>query len=384
MNRILLSATFGSWFALSAIAVSPPPPMQVDEVSQAAIQNAFQILRSEYIRSGDLTFDELNRAAFQGLLQRLDLGAQLVTKNADAQPAIKPGLLAEKLTPEIGYLRPLALVESELPRFESQLKEWRDAKVPHLILDLRSTAAPGDFATAGAILDFFLPRGQLLFRLKQVGREDAELFLANRDPIWNGEIVVLADGETNNLGETIAAVLRQAKRAVVVGSPTRGATVRYQSVPIDADHLLQFAHAEMLLPDGTSLFKIGLQPDFRVDLKPADKRKVFDVVDDKQSVVANVFDRARLRYNEAALVARKNPELDAYIKRSAGQPMADDRAEVRDTVLQRAVDMLTARDHFEGTKIEWQNSNSAKNRNGGNGDDEGQPLIRKAAPAEKP
>lgn len=383
MNRNLLSAALGCGFAFPALAVSPTPSVQVDEVSQAAIQNAFQILRSEYIRSGDLTFDELNRAAFQGLLQRLDLGAQLVTRNTNAPPAVKPGLLAEKLTPEVGYLRPLALVESELPRFDSKLSEWRDAKVPHLILDLRSPAAPGDFATAAAILDFFLPPGQLLFRLKQVGREDAELFLANRDPIWKGEIVVLADGETNNLGETIAAALRQAKRAVVVGSPTRGATVRYQTVPIDADHLLQFAHAEMLLPDGTSLFKKGLQPDFAVDLKPADKRKVFDVVDDKQSVALKVFDRARLRYNEAALVARKNPELDAYIKRSAGQPMADDRAEVRDTVLQRAVDMLTARDHFGGMKIEWQSSRTNK-RNGGNDNGEDEPLIRKAAPAEKP
>jgi hypothetical protein len=66
-----------------------------------------------------------------------------------------------------------------------------------------------------------------------------------------------------------------------------------------------------------------------------------------------VFDQARHRYNEAALVARKHPELDAYIRRSAGKAINGDDMPARDTVLQRAVDMIQSSGFLEGNKIDW-------------------------------
>ena len=49
-----------------------------------------------------------------------------------------------------------------------------------------------------------------------------------------------------------------------------------------------------------------------------------------------VFDTERPRMNEAALVANTNPEISAA-------PEADEATEpLRDTVLQRAVDLVTA------------------------------------------
>jgi len=338
-------------------------------LSQSAIQSAFQILRSEYIRSSELTFEELNRAALQGLLQRLELGAELVSKLESQRPAATSGVLAERLTPEIAYMRPLTYAEGEPTVLESRLREFAAAKLPHLILDLRSAAPPGDFAVAAAILESFIPRGELLFKLKQVGRDDAQLFISSRDPVWTGPLVVLVDAETNNLGETIAAVLHARRRALLVGAATCGATVRYETLPVDNAWLLRFARAEMLLPDDSSLFKTGLKPDFAIPLPPAVKRQIFDTVDAQHPVLETLFDTARPRYNEAALVARKHPELDDYIRRSAGQSSAD-TSKPRDTVLQRAVDLLCARSHFDAMKLDW----DSKPRTA-------PPTIRKAQPA---
>jgi hypothetical protein len=361
--------------AVSAAAVEPPPK-KLDGVSQAAIQSAFQILRSEYIRSGDLTFDELNRAALQGLLQRLDLGAELVTREEALKPARLNGVLAEMLTPQIAYLRPISWAENEVGILEKKLTGFREAKVPYLILDLRSPAAPGEFPIAAALLDLFIARGEVLFRLKQVGRDDAQLFIANRDPIWTSSLLVLVDAETNNLGETVAAVLRQTKRAVVIGSKTRGATVRYETQPLDGYWMLRFARAEVLLPDGSSLFRKGLAPDFEVALPALDKRKIFDNSETVHAVKNTIFETARPRYNEAALVARKNPELDLYIRRSTAKPDdASDSLMPKDTVLQRAVDMLTAKQHFQSATMQWPQRPSTA---------PGKTTIRKATPATDP
>jgi C-terminal processing protease CtpA/Prc len=338
---------------LAAAAHAQTAPEKLGDISQAAIQSAFQILRGEYIRSGELTFDELNRAALQGLLQRLDLGAELLTKLDAKRPVMESGVLSEMITPEIAYLRPLAFAESETALLETKLREHRDAKVPHVILDLRSAAPPGEFAVASAMLECFVPQGELLFKLKQVGRDDSQLFISHRDPVWTAPLLVLVDQETCNLGETIAAVLRQRKQALLIGSDTRGGTVRYETLPVDDIWLLRFARAEMLLADDTSLFKQGLKPDFPIRISTLKKRALFDANGKRPAVKDTLFDTARARYNEAALVARKNPELDEYIRRSAGQNGTDAVAPLRDEVLQRAVDMLLTHAHLDAMKLDW-------------------------------
>lgn len=344
-------------------------PEKVEGISQAAIQNAFQILRSEYIRSGELNFDELNRAALQGLLQRLDLGAGLIRK-ADAQrPIVATGVLAEKLTADIAFLRPQSFAEVEVGQLQTKLREFADAKVPHLILDLRSAAAPGAFEIASAMLECFVPEGEVIFKLKQVGRDDAQLFISHAAPLWKLPLLVLVDQDTNNLGETIAAVLRQRKQAVVLGSRTRGATVRYETQPLDDVWLMRYARAEMLLSDDLSLFGKGLPPDFPITL-PAESKRLLFAQENRPPLLQTIFDQSRPRYNEAALVARKNPELEEYIRRSAGQPGADAQRPVHDTVLQRAVDILLTRTHFDAESLRWDSKTH-----------EAPPTIRKATRA---
>jgi len=340
--------------------------MMIEGVSQAAIQNAFQILRSDYIRSSELNFDELNRAALQGLLQRLYLGASLIRKEDAMRPITATGVIAEKITPEIGYLRPQSFAETEIGELQAKLREFREASLPHLILDLRSAAAPGAFDIAAEMLESFIPESEVIFKLKQVGRDDTQLFISHRSPIWSGPLLVLVDQETNNLGETMAAVLRQRKQAVILGTRTRGGTVRYETQPLDDTWLLRFARAEMLLKDDTSLFQRGLPVDFAIDL-PLDSKRLLFPTRNPPLLKLTIFDQSRPRYNEAALVARKNPELEEYIRRSAGKPATAEQQPVHDTVLQRAVDILLTRTHLGGADLPWEK----KSR-------EPAPTIRKA------
>ena len=173
--------------------------------------------------------------------------------------------------------------------------------------------------------------------------------VSRREPIWTGSLIVLVDNETNNLGETIAAVMHSQKRALLLGSPTRGATVRYETVPIEAGWQLRFARAEMLLPDDSSVFRKGLKPDLSVPFNSTVKHTVFKIAALKPSV----FEQARARFNEAALVASRNPELDDYIRRSSGEVMSYDQPAPHDTVLQRAVDLFIANDHFAASVLDW-------------------------------
>lgn len=377
---LLLLALIVENVAVAAGGVVPvAKPAELPEteapLSQAAVQSAFQILRQEYIRRDELTFDELNRAALQGLLDRLKSGANLIPLEISGTKKVDETIIAEKLTPQIGLLRPHALTLGTAPLIEKHLADFAGQGIRHLVLDLRFPGAPGDFDVAAAVLDLFIPEGQVLFKLKQMGQASADLRLSTRPAAWTGSIVILVDADTTNVGETITAVLHHRKQALVVGTLTQGATVRYETLPIDAHWALRFARAEMLLDDDTSLFTRGITPDLRVEMSAADKRLM--LAQTTPSVVdATVKEKARPRYNEAALVAGKNPELESYIRRSKGEDIENDQLPVRDTVLQRALDMIRGRDHFQEAKLDWKGDPAAAKSAAGSADT----VIPKAVP----
>ena len=352
--------------APSVFAASAP---ESKDISQAGIQTAFRILQKEYIRSGDLTFDELNRAALAGLLERLDFGAELIPRKLESVPEAQQGVRSELIPPQIAYLRPQAFTERETKEVEQQLAKFIAVKAAHLILDLRTPAPPGDFDDAAELLSLFLPKGEVLFKMKQMDQSASETETNRREPLWSGSLLILVDDETNNLGETIAAVLRRRKQALLIGAPTRGGAVRYETVPVDAEWSLRFARAEVLLANDSSVFKKGLQPDFAVDLPTSIKRQVFEAGTNK-TVKSTITDQPRARFNEAALVANTNPELDAYIRRSAGESLPEDAPKPSDSVQQRAVDLINTRAHFQSAKIDWKRKAPASN----------EPPVRKAIP----
>ena len=335
--------------AVSAALCAAEKPL-LDGLPQNAVQSAFQILRRDYIRRSDLSFEELNRAALQGLLERLDFGAELVTDAGKQEPP-KAAVHAEFLAPGIAYLRPEHFAEGEGTLFAKSLAGLVEKKAAHLILDLRA-GGTGEFEEAAQVLECFLPEGGLMFKMKQLNSDEAELFISKRAPLWQGRVVVLIDGETGHAAEVVAACLHAQGRALLLGAETRGATVRYTSVKLDDRVSLRYASAEMLLPDGTSRFKQPLEPHFPVTAGPEEKRTAF-AGSRGASLMPFVQDRARARFNERALVAGDNPELDDYVRRSKGQRLPGDEGQVRDVVTQRALDHLRATVFRAGEKLDW-------------------------------
>ena len=205
----------------------------IDQLSQSAIQSAFQVLRSEYIHQDDLTFETLNRAALDGLLKELGTGAEIVAReDADAENP-EGHLESQLLTQDIGWLRPSNTDAAVVDLLKKQLRDWQRQEVDAVILDLRTTGPPGEFDVVARVLDLFFPRGELLFRLRQFGGAEEDVELTDEAAIWTGTLLVLVNDETTTVGEGIAAVLQQKQRALLIGETTRGALVRYEYTGID-------------------------------------------------------------------------------------------------------------------------------------------------------
>src|SRR5476651_1144394 len=102
--------------SITLILLAPPVIAEekplIDQLPQNTLQSAFQILRRDYIRRDELTFEELNRAALQGVLERLNFSAALVPLGKESLPP-KPHVHSEFLAPDIAYLRPETFAEGE-------------------------------------------------------------------------------------------------------------------------------------------------------------------------------------------------------------------------------------------------------------------------------
>lgn len=365
---------------LGGIQAAEDAPL-LDRLPQSGVQSAFQILRRDYIRREDLTFEELNRAALQGLLERLDFGASLLPVRRHEVP-LEAYVHAEFLAADVAYLRPETFAAGEGALFEKALAGLMEKKAVHLILDLRSPSSEGSFDESALVLECLLPQGELMFKMKQMGHNDAEFFVSQRAPLWTGDVVILLDNETCPAAEVVAACLHRAGRALLVGENTKGATVRYSEMKLDDATMLRYATAEALLPDGASYFKKGLSPHFPVRAQGEDKHKVFRSSRGK-SMKPFVNDQVRPRFNEAALVAGGNPELDAYVAKSKGGRLPGDDGQLRDVVVQRALDTIRAKAVLGGATITWGPERSAA----ASGDepvagDPGTEVIPRAVPAQ--
>lgn len=321
----------------------------IDTLDQASLQEAFRLLTKDYINHQQLDPLEVNRAALQGMLNRLEFGAMLLTEKWRSEQNSPFEFHHARIHPEIGYVRFGRFDQAGVDSFDAALEEFsvKDS-VKTLIVDLRSPQAQADFAIASSILSRFRPPNELLFKIRRPGNDRPTLFVSQAQSAnWSRDIILLVDGDTGNVGEIIAAVLQRETECLIIGEKTPGLTVEYRDVPIGEDRILRYAIAEVVLEDGSSIFQKGIEPDILTPTSFEAKSEIFTRTQDGEALNDFLFQRQRPRMNEAALVAGTDPEIDYYLLRSANKPTPWDEPPVQDRSLQQAVDLLVATSFLE-------------------------------------
>lgn len=309
-------------------------------MSPADLQQAVQLLKSNYINPDALNETELNRAMLSGLLNRLSGGAALLVESASDHSDATNQFHGELLDGHVGYLRPGALTSANLQAVDASLQSFAGKKMDAVVLDLRASPATNDFAMGAEFAKRFCPKGKLLFTLRKTQPQQERNFTSDRDPAFQGVTIVLIDGDTAGPSEAIAGALRLYDKALLIGQQTAGRAVEFSDLPLNGGKILRVAVAEAVLPENRPLFPGGLKPDVAVEMSPAEKRSVF--TQSLQGGIAPfVLERERPHLNEAALLAGRNPEIEA-LESAQRRGRAAEKAQPRDVVLQRAMDVVTS------------------------------------------
>ena len=326
-------------------AVSPAPTATptaaaiIDSMGPADLQQVVQLLKNNYINPAALNETELNRAMLSGVLTRLGRGVMLLPGPAGHVSERTDPFYGEVFEGHIGYLRCGALTPVNLQALDAALQKYAGKKIDAVVIDLRASGATNDFATAAEFAKRFCGKGKALFSLRRAAGKQERSFVSEVDPAYQGLVIVLCDEETAGPAEALAGVLRLHNKALIIGQTTAGRAVEYSDLPLNGGKILRVAVDEAVLPEGRPLFPGGVKPDLPVELPEADKRQIFQ--ESPQVGMARfVFESERPHLNEAALIAGRNPEIDAL--EVSQRRKNSDKTPPRDVVLQRAIDIVTS------------------------------------------
>ena len=358
--------SFISFFlAISALAQTPAPTVMppgragasspssspttedlVNSLGPADLQAVITLLKTNFTNPDAITDTELNRATVEGLIMRLPRGVMLLPAK-EAAPAEAPTVFySEIIGGHIGYARIGSLNAANLQALDKSLSNFTTKNVNAIVVDLRASQATTDLALAAEFAKRFCPKGKTLFTLRKPAARQDRLFSSDRDPAFRGLVMVLTDGDTVGAAEAIAAALRFYNKALIIGQTTAGRAAEYSDLLLPSGKVLRVAAAEMVSPDGRSLFPEGMKPDLPVEMPMADKRQIFQLSGEK-GMGPFVYEGGRPHMNEAALLAGTNPEVEAAEAAQQRRGRSPERPPTHDPVLQRALDVVTSLEVYQ-------------------------------------
>lgn len=306
----------------------------------AGFQEVFSLIRSNLVGVSEA---DLDRAAMLGLLQQLQGRVVLLTNGAATGGAKVPESLLGRtnvLEDAFGYVRVDRVEQGLAGQLVAAHEKLNAAKrLKGLIVDLRF-AGGLDYPAAVAAAEKFLAGDKPVLQI-----EGKVLRSTATNVVIPGPVVVLVNRETTAAAETLAAVLRKANAAMIIGGATPGQAGVFMEYPLKNGQRLRLTSGMVRLGDGTALTGAGLKPDVTVEVRSEDERAYLaDPFTDLAPVVmpkAGTTAAARRRMNEAELVRRQrdgqNTEEDEFVGAGGGDK---GRQIMRDPALARALDIL--------------------------------------------
>ncbi len=179
--------------------------------------------------------------------------------------------------------------ENSANLFREALVEFSKAKTDKLILDLRGN--PGGYLDSAVdMASWFVDEGKAVVREDRETVQGKEKVYRSHGPkVFNDNLkmVILVDGGSASASEILAGALHEYGVAKLVGEKTFGKGSVQELVKITDETSLKVTVANWLTPNGKSISKEGLTPDYIVTLKLSDLEKDIDPQMDKAVELLN-------------------------------------------------------------------------------------------------
>ncbi len=166
--------------------------------------------------------------------------------------------------------------------FRNALKDFIASGSHKLVIDLRGN--PGGYLDAAVdMASWFLPSGKTIVK-EELGKSGGErVFRSKGYNIFTDKLrmIILVDGGSASASEILAGALSENGVATLVGAKTFGKGSVQELVPITSETSLKVTIARWLTPNGNSISKLGITPQYVVPFTAEDQKNQTDPQMDK-------------------------------------------------------------------------------------------------------
>jgi carboxyl-terminal processing protease len=184
---------------------------------------------------------------------------------------IVPTISGEMLEDEIAYIQILTFGDTTAEDLTASIQELKLKNPVGLIIDLRNNGG-GYLNTAIEVVSQFIDEGTVMYEVYGDGREERYTAIAGGAAI-DIPLVVLINQGSASASEIVAGAIQDRGRGYLVGEQSYGkGSVQSYSELINKQGAVRVTIARWLTPDHRQISKIGLQPDFQVEITEEDAK----------------------------------------------------------------------------------------------------------------
>jgi carboxyl-terminal processing protease len=173
----------------------------------------------------------------------------------------------------IGYIKLSTFDSNCSNEFKNAYEELKEQGATKLVLDLRDNTG-GLVDEALEIADMMLPKGDTILITKD-SKNTEEKSISKKDQIIDIDIAVLVNGYSASASEILVGALKDNNRATIIGKKTYGKGVIQNVFSLSDGSILKLTTAEYFTPNKIKINKIGIEPDYKVELPEKEENKEF-------------------------------------------------------------------------------------------------------------
>lgn len=171
--------------------------------------------------------------------------------------------IVEEGNHKIGYIYISMFSNTTASQFSSELKNLEEQNIDSLIIDVRENSG-GSLFSVISILSQLMDSKNVIYQIKT--KQDVKKYYSLGNKTKEYPIVVVQNKNSASAAELLSAALKESYGAKIVGETSFGKGTVQELVSLSNGDKYKFTTKSWLTPNGNSINKKGIEPDFKIEL----------------------------------------------------------------------------------------------------------------------
>lgn len=175
----------------------------------------------------------------------------------------------------IGYINISTFSATTEEQVKKELDNF-DKNISNLIIDLRNNTG-GYLNAAYDVSELFLKKGKVIYQLKDRNNKITKFTAKSGEYRHFNNIIVIINGSSASASEILALALKESANAKIVGTKSYGKGTVQETSKLKSGSMVKYTTAYWLSPEGNSINKTGITPDYKIDGEEGQLKKAIEI-----------------------------------------------------------------------------------------------------------